>query len=94
MDTADIRGLREGGGFPNLVAFKWLMAGVGWWVDLPRLQSDMTYMDICLQRALRSDSQLLQKRSVEMLGLPRSSDVHCDVPSRADSTSDFRKAAR
>lgn len=55
--------------FLNLVYFKWLMAGVGWWVDLSRLQSDSVYVDECLQRALRSDSELLRKRSVELLGL-------------------------
>lgn len=57
--------------FLNLVDFKWLMAGVGWWVDLSRLQYDRAYIDECLQRALKSDSQLLQERSVELLGLRR-----------------------
>ena len=63
----------------NLVAFKRLMAGIGWWVDLPRLRGDEAYLDECLQRALRSDSELLQKRSVEMLGLRRISRAHCDA---------------
>lgn len=52
----------------NLVDFKWLMAGAGWWVDLSRLQ-----------RALKSGSELLRKRSVELLGLRHGSDAHCDV---------------
>ena len=60
---------REDDTFLNLVDFKWLMAGVGWWVDLSRLQNDGVYIDECLQRALRSDSELLRKRSVELLGL-------------------------
>lgn len=44
----------------NLVDFKWLMAGVGWWVNLSRLQRDGVYMHECLQRALTSDSELLR----------------------------------
>jgi hypothetical protein len=55
--------------FLNLVDFKWLMAGVGWWVNLSRLQSDLGYIDECLQRALKSDSELLRRRSIELLGL-------------------------
>ena len=57
--------------FLNLVDFKWLMAGVGWWVDLSRLERDRAYIDECLQRALMSDSKLLRQRSVELLGLQR-----------------------
>jgi len=53
----------------NLVGFKWLMAGVGWWVDLSRLQRDRSYIDECLRRALGSESELLRKLSVELLGL-------------------------
>lgn len=60
----------------NLVDFKWLMAGMGWWVDLSRLQSDKAYFDECMQRALTSDSELLRKRSAEMLGLRCGSDAH------------------
>ena len=55
--------------FLNLVDFKWLMAGVGWRVDLSRLQRERGYIEECLQRALRSDSQLLRERAVELLGL-------------------------
>lgn len=77
MNTAHIQDQEEGHRFPSLVAFKWLMAGMGWWVDLSRLQSDKAYMDECLQRALTSDSELLQKRSIEMLGLRRISSAHC-----------------
>lgn len=63
--------------FLNLVDFKWLMAGMGWWVDLSRLQRDKAYIDECLLRALTSDSELLRKHSVEMLGLRRGADTHC-----------------
>jgi HEAT repeat protein len=65
--------------FLNLVDFKWLMAGVGWWVDLSRLQSDRGYIDECLQRALKSDSELLRKRSVKLLGLRHGSGAYLDA---------------
>ncbi len=84
MNAAHIQDREGNDRFLHLVSFKWLMAGIGWWIDLPRLQSDKVYMEECLHRALRSDSELLQKRSVEMLGLRRGSDPHCDaaMPSR------------
>ncbi|WP_342619504.1 hypothetical protein [Rhodoferax sp. GW822-FHT02A01] len=53
----------------NLVYFKWLMAGVGWWVDLSRLQRDRAYMDECLQHALGSNSEMLRIRGLQLLGL-------------------------
>jgi hypothetical protein len=53
----------------NLVAFKWLMAGRGWWVDVPRLQKDATYATVCAQRALDSGSQVLRQHSIEVLAL-------------------------
>lgn len=55
--------------FLNLVDFKWLMAGMGWWVDLSRLQRDRAYSDECLQRALSSGSEFLRGHSMELLGL-------------------------
>ena len=69
MNTTHTSGPEGSDFFLNLVDFKWLMAGVGWWVDLTRLQSDRTYIDECLQLALSSDSELLRKRSFELLGL-------------------------
>jgi hypothetical protein len=51
----------------DLVAFKWLMAGRGWWVDLSRLQQDRTYAAACAQRGLDTDVELLRQRSVELL---------------------------
>ncbi|HSV34395.1 MAG TPA: hypothetical protein VLI46_02500 [Ramlibacter sp.] len=36
----------------SLVAFKWLMAGKGWWVDLPRLRRDAQYVRDCALRGL------------------------------------------
>lgn len=79
MNARHSRGPEGNDIFLNLVDFKWLMAGVGWRVDLSRLQSDMAYIDQCLQRALRSDSALLRERSVELLGLRRSTDACCDA---------------
>lgn len=79
MNTAYIKAAEGRDQFLNLVDFKWLMAGMGWWVNLSRLQSDKAYLDECLQRAMTSDSELLQKCSVEMLGL---SDAPCDKAMR------------
>jgi len=53
--------------FLDLVDFKWLMAGLGWWVDLSRLQRDMTYAGECLKRGLSSGSELLRQRSVDLM---------------------------
>lgn len=39
MNTIHIRDPEGSDRFLNLVYFKWLMAGMGWWVDLSRLQS-------------------------------------------------------
>ncbi|NDZ17738.1 hypothetical protein C7T35_32000 [Variovorax sp. WS11] len=77
MKTAHIKDPEGSDRLLKLVDFKWLMAGMGWWVDLSRLQRDTIYADECLQCALMSDSELLRKRSIEMLGLRRDSDVHC-----------------
>ena len=51
----------------NLVSFKWLMAGRGWWVNLSRLQQDLDYARSCAQRGLESGHELLQERSAELL---------------------------
>jgi hypothetical protein len=69
MNVTFVEGTEGNDTFLNLVDFKWLMAGVGWWVDLSRLQRDRAYIDECLQRALRSDSELLRQCSVKLLGL-------------------------
>ena len=69
MNTTHTKGPEGDDTFLNLVDFKWLMAGVGWWVDLSRLQRDRAYIDECLQRALRSDSELLREHGVELLGV-------------------------
>jgi hypothetical protein len=53
----------------DLVSFKWLMAGRGWWVDLARLREDATYAGACVQRGLDSGLELLRQRSVELQSL-------------------------
>ena len=86
MNTARIEDPEGSHRFINLVDFKWLMAGMGWWVDLSRLQSDKAYLDECMQRALTSDSELLRKHSAEMLGLGCGSDAHCDSATPSNSS--------
>ena len=51
----------------DLVTFKWLMAGIGWRVDLPRLRKDTDYARVCAQRGLESGQWLLGERSAELL---------------------------
>ncbi|ROZ66091.1 hypothetical protein [Ramlibacter sp. WS9] len=51
----------------DLVTFKWLMAGIGWRVDLPRLQKDADYARVCAQRGLESGQALLGERAAELL---------------------------
>jgi hypothetical protein len=51
----------------DLVSFKWLMAGIGWRVDLPRLEKDADYARACAQRGLASGQPLLGERSAELL---------------------------
>jgi len=55
--------------FLGLVDFKWLMAGLGWWVDLSRLRRDMAYAGECARRGLSSDSSVLRRRSQKLLAL-------------------------
>jgi hypothetical protein len=51
----------------DLVAFKWLMAGIGWRVDVPRLRKDTDYARVCAQRALESGQPVLSERAEELL---------------------------
>lgn len=60
-DTEDDRQLLD------LVTFKWLMAGIGWRVDVPRLRKDADYARVCAQRGLESGQPLLGARSAELL---------------------------
>ena len=67
MNAMYRQGLDGNDSFLKLVEFKWLMAGMGWWVDLTRLQHDGTYGDECLQRAMSSGSQTLQDHGAALL---------------------------
>lgn len=86
VNTTHTKALERDDVFLNMVDFKWLMAGVGWWVNLSRLQSDSTYIDECLQRALRSGSELLRQRSIELLGLGCSSDAGHQAAMESESS--------
>ncbi|WP_280155446.1 hypothetical protein [Piscinibacter sp. XHJ-5] len=52
----------------DLVAFKWLMAGRGWWVDLSRLQRDVAYAGECARRARASGLHALEQQGAALLG--------------------------
>lgn len=51
----------------DLVSFKWLMAGEGWWVNLSRLRQDPAYARTCAEAGLDSAQALLRQRSAELL---------------------------
>jgi len=51
----------------DLVSFKWLMAGEGWWINLSRFRQDPAYARSCAQAGLGSEQPLLQQRSAELL---------------------------
>jgi hypothetical protein len=50
-----------------MVDFKWLMAGLGWRVDLTRLRRDAAYLGQCARLGLDSESPWLRRRSAELL---------------------------
>ena len=54
-------------GLLTMVDFKWLMAGLGWRIDLTRMRRDAAYLGECVQRGLASGSALLRERSVDLL---------------------------
>ncbi len=60
---------RADDGLLAMVDFKWLMAGVGWRVDLTRMRRDAAYLGEWAQRGLASESVLLRERSVDLLRL-------------------------
>lgn len=53
----------------QLVSFKWLMSGMGWSVDVRRIQHEPAYADSCLRRGAASDLAPLQRCSGELRGL-------------------------
>ena len=51
----------------DLVTFKWLMAGLGWRVDVSRLRKDAEYARACAQRGLESGQAVLVEQAAELL---------------------------
>ena len=50
------------------VNFKWLMAGIGWWVDMSRFHSDARYAAHYLALAAQSESPELRKFATLLSG--------------------------
>lgn len=48
------------------VNFKWLMAGMGWWVDMSRFRSDQVYAGHYLNLAKASESIELRKCAAQL----------------------------
>ena len=69
MTRTPVPQTRADDGLLTMVDFKWLMAGLGWRVDLTRMRRDAAYLGECAQRGLASESTLLRKRSVDLLRL-------------------------
>lgn len=60
--TADACGAAE----PDLIELadlKWLMAGQGTWIDVPRLLGDRGYARCCLARAMSMPSDLIHRQA-------------------------------
>ncbi|NML18386.1 hypothetical protein [Azohydromonas caseinilytica] len=70
MDTATASALLSRDDmFVDLVSFKWLMADMGCWIDLPRMRYDTAYACECASRGLSARCSVLQQRSRELLSL-------------------------
>jgi hypothetical protein len=48
------------------VDFKWLMAGIGIWIDPSQLHLDPDYAQVSLQNALRSNCEPLRRCAVAL----------------------------
>ena len=70
MNTMHREVVEEDDSLLRLVDFKWLMAGMGWWIDLSRLQRDSVYAGECAQHGLSSGCELLRQRSEGLLARP------------------------
>lgn len=53
----------------HLVDFKWLMAGLGWWIDVNRLQRDAAYASECYSRAANSSCEPLRRAADTLMRL-------------------------
>ena len=70
MNTIHREVVEEDDSLLRLVDFKWLMAGMGWWIDLSRLQRDSAYAGECVQHGLGSGCELLRQHSKALLACP------------------------
>ena len=69
METTAADTLTRDDLFLHLVDFKWLMAGLGWRVDLTRIRRDTSYAGECARRGLSTDSAVLRQRSQQLLAM-------------------------
>jgi hypothetical protein len=51
------------------VDFKWLMAGIGWWIDTTRIHQDPSYASKCLNSAMSSESLPLRDCAAKLFGI-------------------------
>lgn len=51
------------------VDFKWLMAGIGWWIDTTRIHQDPSYASKCLNSAMASESLALRNCAAKLFGI-------------------------
>jgi hypothetical protein len=65
--TADTAGPAAREDMLLLVDFKWLMAGLGWWIDLGRWRRDPGYASECLARGCDSSHAPLQRCARQLL---------------------------
>lgn len=66
MDAVPVMGDSEDG-LLALVDFKWLMAGLGWRIDLTRLRRDAGYLGECARLGLSSECAVLRHCSADLL---------------------------
>ena len=63
------------GALTELVAFKWLMAGRGWWVDVPRFRRDMAYAQECAQKGRRKRPGTARAQQRRLAGADAATDT-------------------
>jgi hypothetical protein len=51
------------------VDFKWLMAGVGWWIDTARIHEDPSYASKCINSAMTSESIALRNCAAKLFDI-------------------------
>lgn len=66
LHTQGDPGPQQGNSVLLEVDFKWLMAGIGYWIDVGRLWIDPVYANNCLQCALKSECGPLRRCALEI----------------------------